>query len=223
MIGEAARRRVGKMSGEEIELCGWTGLPPWEAQPPRDPAKERAAAEAEWASRGIPPMHYGSTWDNWIADTPAKKKALETVRGRAWRANLFLTGRNGTGKSHFAACLAKEGATCRKLREIGLEVKADHSQRGSVVRRYGSCRLLILDEICPRDGATDFEKELFFELADMRWGHKKPTTLITNQSPQDFAREYGAGVADRLRPFPVIFDWESHRKALLLPQGEEGQ
>jgi len=184
--------------------------PPDPPSPP--PPEERTGREDRWAKKGIQPIHYGSTWDNWIADTPAKEEVLRTVRERAWRTNLFLTGKNGTGKTHLAVCLTKEGATYRTLRDIGLEVKADHNLRGGVVRRYGTCKLLILEEICMRDGATDFERELFFEIADMRWGHEKPTVLITNQSPQNFASEYGVGVMDRLRPLPVVFGWESYRK-----------
>ena len=182
--------------------------------PPPDPAIEKARLEAQWAKKGIPPIHYDSTWDNWIADTPEKKEVFATVRNRAWKTNLFLTGNNGTGKTHFAVCLAKEGATYRNLRNIGLEVKADHNLRGAVVRRYGDCRLLVLDEICSRDGATDFEKELFFEIVDIRWGHQKPTLLITNQDRKGFGAEFGNGVYDRLRFLPVFFGWESHRKRL---------
>jgi len=208
--GAELRRKLRAWGDAEIEGCGRKSCLP----PPPGPSEEKARREAEWARRGIPPIHYGSTWGNWIADTPAKRKALEAVRIGARKTNLFLTGRNGTGKTHLAICLAKEGATYRKLRDIGLKVKEDHNQRGAVVRRYGICGLLILDEICMRDKATDFERELFFEIVDMRWGHEKPTTLITNQTPQDFAKEYGTGVMDRLRPLTVAFDWGSHRKNL---------
>jgi len=192
------------------------------APPPPDPSVEKARLEERWAQKGIPPMHYGSAWDNWIADTEAKREALRVVRRGAWKTNLFLTGNNGTGKTHFAACLAKEGATYRNLRNIGLEVKEDHNARGGVVKRYGTCRLLILDEVCPRDGATPFEKELFFEIVDLRWGHQKPTMLITNQDRKGFCKEYGHGVYDRLRFHPVVFGWESHRKRLDLRQKIQG-
>jgi len=190
---------------------------------PPDPAAERARRDAKWAKMGIPPIYWGEYWDTWIADTEAKRRALKAVRELAWKTNLFLTGRNGTGKTHLAMCLAKDGATCRKLRCIGLEVKADHGQRGLVVRRYGSRRLLVLNEICMRDGATDFERELLFEIIDMRWENRLPTTLATNQTWEAFAGEYGAPIADRLRPKVVLFDWESRRKPLALPQGKEGQ
>ena len=190
--------------------------------PPPDPAAERAGLEARLAKKGIPPIHYGSTWDNWIADTPAKRGALRIVRNGAWRTNLFLTGNNGTGKTHLAVCLAKEGATYRSLRGIGLEVKADHNLMGAVTRRYGVCKLLILDEICPGDGATGFEKELLFEIADMRWGHEKPTTLITNRDRKGFCLEFGRGIYDRLRFLPVFFGWESHRKRLDLREDNMG-
>jgi len=203
--------RVGRLLGQRVRE---------HAEPPPAPARERERAEAGLAAKNIPPIHYGSTWDNWEADTPDKRGALATVRGRAWTTNLFLTENNGTGKTHFAVCLAKGGATYRNLRDIGLEVKADHNSRGAVVRRYGTCGLLILDEICPRDGATDFEKELFFGIVDMRWGHGKPTTLITNQDRKGFCLEFGGGVYDRLRFLPVVFGWESHRKRLDLRDPE---
>jgi len=187
------------------------------------PSAKEVGQEAVWAKKGILPIHYGSTWDNWIADTPAKEKVLAIVRNGAWKTNLFLTGNNGTGKTHLAVCLTKEGATYRRLRNIGLEVKDDHNSRGDVVRRYGSCGLLILDEICTRDGATKFEAELFFEIVDMRWGHGKPTMLITNQDREGFVREYGSGIYDRLRLMPVVFGWESHRKRLDLRNDGTGR
>jgi len=187
--------------------------------PPPDPAEAEARLESAWAAMGIPPIHYGSTWDNWIANTPEKKRAFDTVRGRAWKTNLFLTGKNGTGKSHLAACLAKDGATYHSLADIAGEVKADWGEERAIVRRYGKSRLLILDEICPRDEPTPFERDLLFEIVDARWGNMLPTMLITNQTVTEFVRIFGMGIADRLRAEAVIFDWESHRKGLCLPRG----
>jgi DNA replication protein DnaC len=185
-------------------------------------AKKRDALIASYRSNGIPPIFYDASWENWVSDTEDKLKALNTVKNNAWKTNLFLCGKSGTGKTHLAMCLVKEGAVYKKLLQIFREVKADFSAEQRIVDFYGSVKLLILDEV-GRQGFTPFEKTLFWDIIDTRWNNLLPTTLITNLDKKEFTAEYGTAIVDRLRPLPVIFNWESRRETLDIsaPQTEE--
>jgi DNA replication protein DnaC len=210
------------------EQARWEAMPEKEKQRILDErhrheeAEKKAALIASYRSKGIPPVFYDSSWENWIYDTEDKLLALNTVKNKAWKTNLFLCGKSGTGKTHLAMCLVKEGAVYKKLLRIFREVKADFSAEQSVVDFYGSVKLLILDEV-GRQGFTPFEKTLFWDIIDMRWNNLLPTTLITNLDRKEFTAEYGTAIVDRLRPVIVRFNWESRRESLNLPPNEENQ
>jgi DNA replication protein DnaC len=184
----------------------------------REEAEKRAALIASCKRKGIPPLFYDVSWESWVSDTDDKRKALDTVKNKAWKTNLFLYGKSGTGKTRLAMCLAKDGAVYKKLVQIFREVKADFSAEQSVVDFYGSAKLLVLDEV-GRQGFTPFEKTLFWDIIDTRWNNLLPTTLITNLDRKEFASEYGTAIVDRLRPVSVWFNWESRRESLNLPEG----
>jgi DNA replication protein DnaC len=158
---------------------------------------------------GITERYFEATWNNWIADTPDKTKAKENAK-LAWDKNLFLTGNNGTGKTHLAMCLTKEGATYARLPDIFREVKINFDDENKILNHYGTRKLLILDEV-GRQKCSDFEVNLVFEILDRRWNNVLPTTLITNLSVQEFADIYNTAILDRLRPTVVNFNWESMR------------
>lgn len=162
-----------------------------------------------WKNRGITERYINATWDNWYADTEKKQEVKESAR-QAWKKNLFLTGNNGTGKTHLAMCLAKDGATYRRLPDIFREIRSDFESETETLDYYGDRKLLIIDEV-GRQKFSDFEINLFFEIIDRRWNNVLPTTIITNLSPQEFAEIYGTAILDRLRSVVVNFNWESMR------------
>jgi DNA replication protein DnaC len=200
----------------------WDALPEAEKQRVLDERRRAEEAEkhrvliASYQSKGIPPRFYDSTWDNWLADSEAKKQALQAVRSGAWNTNLFLCGKSGTGKTHIAMCLAKDGATYRRLPDIFREIRENLDSEQAAIDRYGSMKLLVIDEV-GRQKFSPFEKNLFFEIIDKRWNNVLPSTLVTNMSEKEFCAEYGTAVLDRLRPVLVRFDWESRRETLNVP------
>ena len=171
--------------------------------------QERKDLEDEWNRHGVTPRFYEATWENWRADTPEQKKALETIR-QAWDKNLFVIGGNGTGKTHLAMCLAKDGATYCLLPELFREVRENMDKEQAIIDRYGESRLLILDEVGRQKG-SDFERNLLFEIIDKRWNNFLPTTIIGNIGQKEFADLCGMAILDRLRPVVIKFDWESKR------------
>ena len=175
----------------------------------RKAEREREEQINKWKKNGIPPRFYDETWDTWIADTPDKQKAKEIVR-QAWAKNLFIIGNNGTGKTHMAMCLVKEGATYCKTAKLFRIVRDDLKLEQKTIDNYGSCKLLILDE-AGRQKGTNFERDLLFEIIDRRWDNMLPTTIIGNIDKKEFADLYGLATLDRLRPETVVFNWGSKR------------
>ena len=160
--------------------------------------------------RGLTKRFYEASWDTWIADTPGRADAVKKAR-QAWEKNLFFSGRNGTGKTHIAMCLVKEGATYRTLREIFREAREDFKREREVINFYGGRKLLILDEV-GRQKFSEFETNTLFEIIDQRWNYRKQTLLIGNIRPDELANNLGTGIMDRLKPLEVVmFDWESMR------------
>jgi DNA replication protein DnaC len=117
-------------------------------------------------------------------------------------------------------CLTKEGAIYRRLPDIFREVRTDFDSEQNILDRYGSVKLLIIDEV-GRQKYSPFEKNFFFEIIDKRWNNMLPTTLITNLDEKEFSTEYGTAIVDRLRPIIVRFNWESRRAELNIPDKAE--
>jgi len=176
---------------------------------------ERERLISHYEDIGITPKFYDEYWDTWVADTPEKQKAFKTVKEQAWNTNLFLCGKPGTGKTHLAMCLTKDGAVYQRLPDIFREVRMNFSTEQKVINYYGTVKFLIIDEI-GRQKFTNFEKDLFFEIIDKRWNYQRPTTLITNQDEKEFIDEYGKAIVDRIRPIILRFNWESKREKLNL-------
>ena len=208
------------------EQAEWDALPEEEKQriiAEREQKKQeqerRLAEEAreeqirKWQRRGVTPRFYDATWENWKAETPEQKSVLEKVK-QAWEKNLFIAGKNGTGKTHLAMCLAKDGATYCLVPELFRTVREDLSIEQETIDDYGECKLLILDE-AGRQKGTEFERNLLFEIIDKRWNNMLPTTIIGNIDKGEFAGLYGSAVLDRLRPEIVELNWESKRCAIL--------
>jgi DNA replication protein DnaC len=172
--------------------------------------KERNELIREWRSRGITPRFYDATWKNWRTETPEQKKVLEKVK-QAWEKNLFIVGGNGTGKTHLAMCLAKDGATYCLAPELFRTVRENLNIEQKTIDEYGSCKLLLLDEIGRQKG-TDFERNLLFEIIDKRWNNMLPTTIIGNIDKREFADLCGTAIVDRLRPETIEFTWGSERR-----------
>jgi DNA replication protein DnaC len=175
----------------------------------RNAREEQEERTKKWRDMGIPPRFYDATWENWKIESPEQEKVLEKVK-QAWEKNLFIVGGNGTGKTHLAMCLVKDGATYRLMPELFRTVREDLNIEQETIKNLGGRKLLILDE-AGRQKGTDFERNLLFEIIDTRWNNMLPTTIIGNIGKREFADLYGAAIIDRLRPETIEFTWKSKR------------
>jgi DNA replication protein DnaC len=171
----------------------------------RQEKKERVG----WEERGVTPLYFGATWDNWRRDSRAMTDTLAKVR-KAWVSNVLMTGSVGTGKTHLAMCLAKDGAYYTRFADISRRIRAKFDNEEAVLESLAEKRLLIIDEV-GRGKGSDFNRDTLFEVIDRRYNNKKPTTLITNMSLDEFKTEYGAALMDRFRPLTAVFSWASYR------------
>jgi len=217
----------------------WTKCPQCEAE-------ARAAAEAAEAAKrardeamrheemlnraGIPARFRSRTLDSFVADTPAKQRALGIARAFAddFRArytegaSLIFAGAPGTGKSHLALGIAQAimpqwnsiYITARELINRLRDTWRKDSEVSELALQatFTRTHLLIIDEVGVQFG-TEAERTQLFGVIDDRYREQRPSILLTNLGAQDFEGFIGARAFDRLREGGewVQFDWESYR------------
>lgn len=201
-----------------------------EAEVAEQANKAREARQRKLLGRAaIPERFIGKGFDNFTADTEAKRSALTVLRDYAenFDANaqagkgLILSGKPGTGKSHLAGAVLQSQldrdvlyATCmdviRMVRETWRK-DSDRSER-QVLSYLGGLDLLVIDEMGVQYG-TDGEQTVLFDVLDRRYREVKPTILLTNQDAKGLKEYLGERTFDRLRETCtyVPFEWESYR------------
>lgn len=204
-------------------------------QAEEDADKERARQQdlenlkRKLKSVGITERHINSSFENYIADTEEKKKALGAAKnlshivGLGGQGNLLLIGNVGTGKTHLASAVARQVSELRTVKivrciDLMRELKAtwrkgsEHSEL-DLINHYGNIDLLIIDEIGIQfDSQT--EKMFIFDVINARYENKKPLMLMSNLNKQGVIECLGEQAVDRLKEdgCPIIaMDWESQR------------
>lgn len=241
-IGAETRDAVCPTHGafESRQIVGriWSSCPQCEAEKQAAREAEQARINAESRERerrrlidlaAIPARFVGKGFDNFVADTEAKRHALTVVRDFAEQfednaragKGLILSGLPGTGKSHLAgaalqALLPRDVRymTCLDLIRAVRETWRRDSEKteGHVLRYLERLDLLVIDEVGVQYG-TDGEQTVLFEVLDRRYREVKPTILLTNQDKAGFKSFVGERTFDRLAETCrwVPFDWASYR------------
>ncbi|MCM5682914.1 ATP-binding protein [Schlegelella sp. S2-27] len=221
--------------GREI----WTECPACVEE--RHAAERKAEAEqrAEFERRrlagmletaAIPKRFQGRGFDSFVADTDGKRHALKVAQdyaegfGEHLRRGdgLIFAGLPGTGKSHLAGAILQSllpehvglYVTCMGLiRSIrGTWRRESERTEADLLREFGDCPLLVIDEVGVQYG-TDGEQTILFDIIDRRYRDTMPTILLTNQDKAGFKEFIGERSYDRLIETSrwVPFDWESYR------------
>lgn len=184
---------------------------------------------------GIPERFRDRSLENYVAKTPAQKRALAFAKAYAdefgdvlavGRSAIFI-GMLGTGKTHLAAGIAMrvmrdQGKTAlfstvmRMIRTIKDTWRRDSEWTESdAIESFASPDLLVLDEVGVQFG-SDAERLLLFDVLNERYERRRPTLLLSNLTAPEVSVYLGERVMDRLREDAgqiVVFDWASHRGA----------
>jgi DNA replication protein DnaC len=219
----------------------WSGCPQCNAirhaetealeQQERERQRQRRM-EQRLSQSGIPLRFRDRTFDNFVADTDAKRNALKIAADFAESfdehlqsgTTVVFSGKPGTGKSHLAiaaAVVAMKTNTAMYLNAMDLiRMVRDTWRRDSemteiaVLTELSTVSLLVIDEIGVQYG-TDGEQVILFDVLNRRYRDLMPTILLTNLGKAGMKEFLGERSFDRLREggIWVAFDWESHRGA----------
>jgi DNA replication protein DnaC len=193
--------------------------------------RKQQALQVAIGQAGVPERFQTRSFENFVADTPEKQRALAVSRRyadtfadslKSGRGLVFL-GQPGTGKSHLAAAIlmsmvqrhAVLYTTCmRMIRTVRDTWRRDSERSEREVLNMLSVEvdLLVIDEVGVQYG-TDGEKTILFEVLDRRYSELRPTILLTNQDAAGLTEAVGDRIADRLRESSafVLFQWPSYR------------
>ncbi|WP_295541039.1 ATP-binding protein [uncultured Pseudacidovorax sp.] len=217
----------------------WTACPDCEEARKAEERRAEAQRQAEAAEQrllavigtaGIPARFIGRSFDNFVADTQEKRRALAVARSFAADfgeharrgTGLVFMGQPGTGKTHLAASIQQALLPGRislyltvmqLVRRVRAAWRPDAKQtEEEVLTHLAGVPLLVLDEIGVQYG-TDGEATILFEVLDRRYRDLKPTVLITNQDVDGLTQYLGERVFDRLRECCTVVDfrWLSYR------------
>lgn len=166
------------------------------------------------------------------------KQAVGTEHGEKWRqtraevaqvvANngvAVLLGPRGTGKTQMACNIAHEvcfgagkGVRYFRLSDFAADMRSSvfngTTREDNWLNRYAVLPLLVLDELHECVG-SEFEAVLFRGTIDRRYMKRRPTILISNYLPDEFAKAAGKSVMSRISECGKVFtcNWKSYREA----------
>jgi len=105
----------------------------------------------------------------------------------------------------------KASEMIRRIRESYR--RESHESEQYLIEDYATVPLLVVNEIGVQFG-TDAEKNLLFEVLDLRYENMLPTVFISNLSIQGIRDFVGGRVIDRMleNGKVVEFTWESYRR-----------
>jgi DNA replication protein DnaC len=195
-----------------------------------DEASRQRRMEQRLSTSGIPARFRDRTFENYIADTEPKRKALEVAVEFAANFDthyrdgtmVVFSGKPGTGKSHLAiaaAMIVMEAGTALYVNALDMiRMVRDTWRRDSemtesaVLNELSTVKLLVIDEIGVQYG-TDGEQVILFDVLNRRYRDLMPTILLTNLGAKGMKEFLGERSFDRLREggIWVAFDWESFR------------
>lgn len=183
---------------------------------------------------GIPRRFADCSFDQFEADTDAKKRTLATCRKYAdsfedrlsMGGGLVMCGKPGTGKTLLACSIANQIITenlrapvFTSVTKLARAVK-DTYRKGSelteqqAIDSFVEPDLLIIDEIGAQRG-TETELLIMQEIIDERYQQVRSTILLSNLPEHELGQYIGERALDRMyegRGAILAFTWESYRR-----------
>lgn len=167
---------------------------------------------------GVPRAYLHCTFENYRAETPHQRRALEHLKNLSLplKRSLFLNGPCGTGKTHLAV------ATMRRLTlqakgtyplyisapKLISEIRSGtlgeiEFNAEEIINKYTAERFLIIDDIGV-EKTSDFVTQCWYRIIDTRTSNSLPTLYTSNLSKDDLATQMGVRVASRLSACLII-------------------
>jgi len=162
--------------------------------------------------KGVPPRYINCSFSNFKVP-PGRASALTSARTVATSPlhsqGIFLTGPNGTGKTHLAVSILRQTLlrytdSCRfiKIPLLLFEVKQafksnSYDSEDLLIKRFLNYDLLVLDEIGV-EKATPWALQTLYLIIDGRSTHLKKTVFTSNLTLQDIEDNLDARFASRI-------------------------
>lgn len=179
---------------------------------------------------GIQELHRGCTFQNYNAELPAQRNALEKAKRYASAfgagfGGFIFSGGCGTGKNHLAAAIGNH--LLEKNKSVLVVTVPDLMMRFRETYQEGAklsendlmndlcgVDLLVIDDIGVQRGNKN-EEVVLFQIVDRRLSSKKPVGMLTNLDASKLTELLTERIMDRMRMdggMWVNFDWPSYRK-----------
>ncbi|HGK4608927.1 TPA: ATP-binding protein [Yersinia enterocolitica] len=182
---------------------------------------------------GIQALHQSCTFQNYNAELPAQRSALEKAKEYASKfgsgfGGFVFSGGCGTGKNHLAAAIGNDLISRNKsvlvvtipdLMMRFRETYQDGSKQteAGLMKELCSVDLLVLDDIgVQRDNKN--EGVVLFQIVDRRLSDKKPVGMLTNLDYAGLVSVLSIRIMDRMTMdggLWVNFDWPSYRQRVV--------
>lgn len=177
----------------------------------------------------ISPKFQGCSFDNYQADTPAQKIAVQKCRDfvdgfKTDNHDLVLIGGPGTGKDHLTAsicrelmagdytCLVTDAEKIQRMVRDGYKNKELTEQ--AIFDKLIAVDLLAINELGTR--TSEAQAVVLNELCNDRQNNLKRTIYIGNLTIGNFREIMGDRAFDRIvrkdKSNVIIFDWNSFRR-----------
>ena len=164
-------------------------------------AQEAIAEEGRinfYRACNIEPLYFDASFESFKADTPELEKAKATVQKLVTEktGKIVMLGKNGTGKTHLAACAVKAlGGKILTMYEISTRIRATYSPKAKedeleVTDELARIKMLVIDEI-GRTKGSDAEENWLSYIIDKRNSRGLPLILISNKHSRKSCPEKG--------------------------------
>lgn len=172
---------------------------------------QRARAVVDELSQTADDQRTGKWWDTFAR-----------IRAELGSGMLFgLVGTFGCGKTVMAGMLLRAACDCGMKQPTyttapamfrRLHAARENGGEDAVIADYRRKSMLVIDEAHERAN-TDYEDRRLSEIINLRYGRSLDTLLVTNMQPDQFARQIGGAVIDRMRQCGgiVACNWPSFR------------